>query len=196
MPAAVLSALISYMLVSSFTPGPGNILTLNTMTNYGWKKGCNLFYGICCGYYCVQIVCALAIYCLSRWLTPALEVLRYVGAAYLIWLTIHIIRSRPVEETESSRPSFWTGFVLQFVNVKIYFYGMTALNGYIVPYYSAFFSLLLAELVIATVGSLASLTWALLGVKIRGIYARYFRLINWIMGIFLLYCAFMMAVGN
>lgn len=35
MSAIVLGALISYMLVSSFTPGPGNILTLNTMTNFG-----------------------------------------------------------------------------------------------------------------------------------------------------------------
>ena len=31
----VISALATYMLVSSFTLGPGNILTLTSMTNYG-----------------------------------------------------------------------------------------------------------------------------------------------------------------
>lgn len=41
----VISALATYMLVSSFTPGPGNILTLTSMTNYGWKKENRLFSG-------------------------------------------------------------------------------------------------------------------------------------------------------
>lgn len=194
MSAAVLGALISYMLINSFTPGPGNILTLNTMNRYGWKRGRRLFFGICCGYYCVQILCAAAVYGLSRWLTPALSVLRYIGGAYLIWLAIHIICSRPADDGEDTQPSFWTGFCLQFVNVKIYFYGMTALSGFIVPFYSGFLPLLTAELVIATVGSIASLTWAFFGVRIRNIYTRYYRVVNWILGIFLLYCAYMMVM--
>lgn len=194
MSAAVLGALISYMLVSSFTPGPGNILTLNTMTHYGWKKGRILFAGICCGYYCVQILCAFTIYCLSRWMMPVLSVLRYIGAVYLIWLAVHFIRSRPDYDDESRKPSFWTGFLLQFVNVKIWFYGMTALSSYIVPYYSGLLPLLIAELIIATVGSFASLTWALLGVSIKNIYSAHYRVVNWILGGFLFYCAAMMVV--
>ena len=39
MPTATLTLMLGYMFVSSFTPGPGNILALNTMMNYGWKKG-------------------------------------------------------------------------------------------------------------------------------------------------------------
>lgn len=194
MSAAVRWALISYMLVSSFTPGPGNILTLNTMTRYGWRKGRRLFTGICVGYYVVQILCAFAIYGLSRFLMPALSVLRYIGAAYLIWLTVHIIRSRPEYDDKAKKPSFWTGFLLQFVNVKIWFYGMTALSSYIVPYYSGLLPLLAAELVIATLGSLASLTWALLGVKIRNFYTAHYHAVNWILGAFLIYCALMMVV--
>ncbi|MGI6117726.1 MAG: LysE family transporter [Bilifractor sp.] len=196
MSAAVLGALISYMLVSSFSPGPGNILTLNTMTRYGWKKGRRLFFGICCGYYCVQILCAFTIYCLSRWMMPALSVLRYIGAIYLIWLSVHIIRSSPDNRDEARKPSFWTGFLLQFVNVKIWFYGMTALSSYIVPWYIGLLPLLIAELVIASVGSAASLTWALLGVKIRNIYSSHYRTVNRILGAFLIYCALTMIVSK
>ena len=194
MSAAVLGALISYMLVSSFTPGPGNILTLNTMTRYGWKNGRRLFVGICCGYYCVQILCAFTIYCLSRWMMPVLSVLRYIGAVYLIWLAVHIIRSIPDYDDEGRTPSFWTGFLLQFVNVKIWFYGMTVLSSYIVPYYRGLLPLLITELIIATVGSAASLTWALLGVSIKNIYSAHFHTVNWILGAFLIYCAVMMVV--
>lgn len=42
----VLTNFIVYAIVNAFTPGPGNILALNTVTNYGWKKGKPLFFGI------------------------------------------------------------------------------------------------------------------------------------------------------
>lgn len=151
-----------------------------------------MFFGICCGYFCVQILSAFTIYGLSRWMMPALSALRYIGVAYLIWLAVHIIRSSADYSDEAGDPSFWTGFLLQFVNVKIWFYGMTALSSYIVPYYSGLLPLLIAELIIASLGSAASLTWAVLGVKIRNIYATHYQVINWILGGFLVYCAFMM----
>ena len=45
MPMAVLSNFLIYCVVNAFTPGPGNILALNTVTNYGYKKGKPLFFG-------------------------------------------------------------------------------------------------------------------------------------------------------
>ena len=33
---------------------------------------------------------------------------------------------------------FWKGFALQFVNVKIYLFGITALTGFITDYSRAF----------------------------------------------------------
>lgn len=55
----VISALATYMLVSSFTPGPGNILTLTSMTNYGWKKGKQVVFGICAGYFAFSLFARL-----------------------------------------------------------------------------------------------------------------------------------------
>ena len=195
MPSSAVIALVSYMLINSFTPGPGNILTLTTMTNYGWKKGSKLFRGIICGYYVVQAICAVAIYALSVYLEPALNVIKYIGAAYLIWLAVHIARSKPDDTGKAKEPKFLTGFLLQFVNVKIYFYGMTCLAGFVQPYYSSFLALFLMEMIIATVGSIASLTWAGLGISIQKIYKKYYRIINIILALFLIYCAVMMVIG-
>ena len=44
MPMAVLSNFLIYCVINAFTPGPGNILALNTVTNYGYKKGKPLFF--------------------------------------------------------------------------------------------------------------------------------------------------------
>ena len=54
--------------------------------------------------------------------------------------------------------------MLQFVNVKIYMFGVTALTGYVVGYMSSFPVLLFFELVIATIGTIATCTWTGLGI--------------------------------
>ena len=43
MPGYVIGNFFVYSVINAFTPGPGNILALNTVTNYGWKKGNPLF---------------------------------------------------------------------------------------------------------------------------------------------------------
>ena len=59
MPGYVTGNFLIYSMINAFTPGPGNILALNTVTNYGWKKGTPLFLGIFSGYYVVQMICAV-----------------------------------------------------------------------------------------------------------------------------------------
>ena len=53
----VLANFFVYAGVNAFTPGPGNILALNTVTNYGWGKGKPLFFGIFAGHRGVQNPC-------------------------------------------------------------------------------------------------------------------------------------------
>ena len=113
-----------YAIVNAFTPGPGNILALNTVTNYGWKKGKPLFFGIFTGYYVVQIICAVFVYGVGAFLPDALQVMKYIGAAYIFWLAIHIAISKPEVSEEQGSASFMKGFLLQFVNIKIYMFGM------------------------------------------------------------------------
>lgn len=162
MPSNVLGTLICYILVSSFTPGPGNILSMNTMIQYNWQKGKSLIAGICCGYACVQFLCTIMLYELNSYLEPAMAVLKYIGTGYMLWLGIHIMREIPVQSGGEGKASFSTGFFLQLVNVKIYFYITTLLTVYLIPYLGSLSSLIAAGASIVCIGSLASLTWAFL----------------------------------
>ena len=188
MPVAVLGNFIIYCIINAFTPGPGNILALNTVTNYGYRKGKPLFFGIFAGYYAVQISCAIFVYGVSTLLPDVMSVMKYVGAAYILWLAIHIALSSPSSENAERSASFWKGFMLQFVNVKIYMFGVTALTGYVVDYMSTFLALLFFELVIATIGTIATATWIGMGVLIQKFYLRHFRVINIILALTLLEC--------
>lgn len=115
-------------------------------------------------------------------------VMKYIGAVYILWLAIHIAVSSPSAEDTERSASFWKGFMLQFVNVKIYMFGVTALTGYIVAYQSTFHVLLFFELVIATMGTIATSTWIGMGVLIQKFYVRHFRVINIVLALTLLEC--------
>ena len=190
MPTYVLGNFLIYCVINAFTPGPGNILALNTVTNYGWKKGKPLFFGIFAGYYAVQIICALFVYGVSAFLPGVMGVLKYVGAAYILYLAIHIAVSRPAAEQADKSASFVKGFLLQFVNVKIYMFGITALTGFIVGYYPALAALLLFEILIATIGTAATCTWIAGGLLIQRFYLRYYRVINILLALTLLECVY------
>jgi len=185
-------AFLLYAVVNAFTPGPGNILALNTVTNYGWEKGKKLFLGIFAGYYVVQILCALFVFGLNLLLSPVMSVMKYIGVVYILYLSIHIALSKPLGADNQKSASFLKGFMLQFVNVKIYMFGITALTGYVVPYNSSFAILMLAELVIATIGSIATLTWIFCGSLFEQAYQKYFRAINIFLALILIECAWSM----
>ena len=67
-----------YVIINAFTPGPGNILALNTVTNFGWKKGKKLFFGIFSGYYAVQIICAVFVFGIGNFLPHIFCGLQYI----------------------------------------------------------------------------------------------------------------------
>jgi len=185
-------AFLLYALVNAFTPGPGNILALNTVTNYGWIYGKKLFFGIFAGYYVVQIICAIFVFGMNVLLNPVISVMKYIGAVYILYLAFHIALSKPQEVYNQKQASFFKGFLLQFLNVKIYMFGITALTGYVVPYDSSFAILLFSELVIATIGSIATLTWISCGSLFQQAYQKHFRVINIFLALILIECAWSM----
>ena len=192
MPGYVLGNFFIYSVINAFTPGPGNILALNTVTNYGYKKGRPLYWGIFAGYYVVQVICAVFVFGVSTFLPDLLGIMKYIGAAYILWLAVRIALSKPTTGTVEKSASFLKGFLLQFVNVKIYLFGITALTGYVTEYSAALWVLLLFEMIIATIGTIATLTWIGMGVLIQRVYQKYYRLINIILALTLSECVYSM----
>ena len=190
MPIYVLGNFLIYCVINAFTPGPGNILALNTVTTYGWKKGKPLFFGIFTGYYVVQFICAFFVYGISAFLPGVMNVLKYVGAAYILYLALHIAISHPAGDHSEKSASFMKGFLFQFVNVKIYMFGITALTGFVVGYNSTLITLLFFEIVIATIGTIATGTWIVGGLLIQKFYLKYYRVINIVLALSLLECVF------
>ena len=121
-----------------------------------------------------------------------MQVTKYIGAAYILWLAVHIAVSKPTAGEVQGSASFMKGFLLQFVNIKIYMFGITALTGFVAPYYKALWVLIGFELLIATIGTIATTTWIGAGLLIQKIYEKHYRIINILLALTLLECVWSM----
>ncbi|HGM3507840.1 TPA: LysE family transporter [Clostridioides difficile] len=185
----VLLSFLPYAFVTGFTPGPNNILALNTISNNGWKKGRSVIIGICTGFVCVMSICAFGCFGLSKFIPLLTSIMKYIGAVYIIWLAIHVARSKPSSNNDTKTESFWTGFILQFVNVKIIIYGITVYTGYVMPISQSFTCLLASVICSCIVGISGTMTWALVGGILQRYINKYYKVINIIMALVLVWSA-------
>jgi cysteine/O-acetylserine efflux protein len=190
---SIIASYLPYTLVTAFTPGPNNIVSLHAVSQKGWKDGKNILLGIFAGFLCVMAICALFCYELGKYVPAAAGVLKYIGAAYIVWLAIHVARSKP-EEDANRQVSFWNGFFLQFVNVKIILYAITVYTGYVLPYGASLPLLLLHAACLTAIGAAGMITWAATGGAFQKYLRKHYRPFNIAMALVLIYCAVMLAL--
>jgi cysteine/O-acetylserine efflux protein len=91
--------------------------------------------GMTCGFLVIMLLCAVFTITLTHVLPAVTGWLNIPGALYIVWLALKIVRSDPATAQGTSMLlSFWTSFALQFANVKIILYGITALSAFVLPY--------------------------------------------------------------
>lgn len=190
MPASVLSAFFVFTFITAITPGPNNILALTTGSRAGFRGSIPVLAGICGGFLCVMAICGVLSFSFSVLSALFLQVMRYVGSAYLLWLAWKT--AMPKAESNSggrTGAGFLTGFVLQFVNVKIMVYCMTAYSAFILPYHDSVAALLAGMVFLTMMGSLGTIVWAVAGARLQGLFRRHARVTNWLLGAMLAGCA-------
>lgn len=129
MTPTLLSAFWTYTLITAMTPGPNNILALSSATTHGFHQSTRVLAGMSLGFLIVMLLCAGISFSLAVIDPAAVHLLSWAGAAYIVWLAWKIATSPTKEDGLQTKPiSFWASFALQFVNVKIILYGVTALS--------------------------------------------------------------------
>ena len=192
---SVLLSYLTYASVCAFTPGPNNIISLYAVSKNGWKKGLNTLWGITLGFLCVMLICALFCYELAKFVPTVAGIMKYVGAAYILWLAIHVALSKH-DDTERQPVSFWKGFLLEFVNVKIILYAITVYTGYVIPADQSILSMILHAVSLTIIGAAGFFTWAAVGAVLQKFLKKYYRPFNIAMGLLLLYCALSLAFSK
>ncbi|GFP76499.1 LysE family transporter [Clostridium fungisolvens] len=186
-----LAAFLSFTLLTAFTPGPNNILAMSNTSKHGLKKSIGLIKGIFTGFLSVMVLCSIFSLILINIIPRIKPVMTYIGVAYILWLAWHVVKSKSQSQEESTEKadSFITGFILQFVNVKIILYGITAISTFILPFYSSFFSIGAFTLLITVFGCSGVLSWAIFGAVFQRFFEKYSVAVNIIMALLLVYSA-------
>ena len=185
----ILLSFAPYAFVTAYTPGPNNILALNTTSNYGWSNGRKLILGIGTGFICVMLVCAVGCFWIAKYIGGIVSVMKYVGAAYILWLAFHVEKSRPDEGEQKEAGGFVKGMVLQFVNVKIILAAITTYTGYVIPVDDSLEALLASAVFLTLAGVSGTLVWAAAGSLLQRFLKKYYRPFNICMALLLVECA-------
>ncbi len=205
---------ISYVLISTFTPGPNNIMAMTIAAKFGYKRALRFCFGVWIGFSAVLALCAL--FCkLLQDSIPAIEPYMAVfGALYILFLAYSTLRDKPhssdsarngqaqreneaqggSRKTRLKTDSVLSGALLQLVNVKCILYGITVMSTYVLPYYSDIAAIALFVLLLAPLSFISTNCWALFGSVFQRVFTRRKKLVNVIMALLLVYCAVMILV--
>ena len=129
---------------------------------------------------------------LETWVPAITTVLRFLGAFYVLYLAWKTVVSRAdFEKQTRAEGLFPKGFLLQFINPKVYFYGITAISGFILPYFSTAAELLAFSVILAAIALVGNILWSLFGVLFQKLFSKHEKPLRIIMGMLLVYCAYM-----
>jgi len=189
---------ITYVFVTTFTPGPNNILSMSNGLRYGYRRTLKFLAGITTGFLVVMLISGLLNVVLVSLVPQVRFWLNLFGAAYMVYLAVHIVFSRPSsEETEhNDLNTFGAGFILQFVNLKGILYGVTVFALFITPVYQNPVIVSLFAPLLACIGFVAVSSWALGGNLFRSFLRKYERWFNLAMGALLIYTAIASLLGS
>jgi cysteine/O-acetylserine efflux protein len=187
-----LFSVISYILISTFTPGPSNISSASMAILHGYRNTLKFQLGLAFGVFLLMFLSGLfSTALLHRF--PALEpILRYVGAAYILYLAFGILKaSYSFAEKEINSLGFTHGFLLQILNPKLFVYAFTLFTAFLSAVSRAPLSLAVLATLLAIVSFCATSVWALFGngIKMSFRNPRLQLVINIVLSILLVYSA-------
>src|SRR5262245_35169175 len=121
MPSELLWALLVFVVVTLFTPGPNNAMLMASGLNFGFRRGLPHLWGVALGFAVMVLAVGLGLGALFAAYPAAYTVLKYVGAAYLLYLAWQIASASPHEEggDPRGRPiTFLEAAAFQWLNPK------------------------------------------------------------------------------
>jgi threonine/homoserine/homoserine lactone efflux protein len=168
----VFAGLATFALTTSITPGPNNLLLLNTGARYGFRRGLPVLLGIQGGFLALVMSAHRGLGLLLEWLPGLQGYLAWACGAYMAWLAWRIFRApaggnAPSVDGQRRAPRWFEGALLQLANPKAW--GMAVAGASIATSTGGSSPAVAVILVVAfaIVGIPCSVTWLVGGAALR-----------------------------
>ena len=189
MPYSLLPTLLLQMLVVGYTPGPANIYSLTMSLRHGGKQSLVMWLGLLTGFSIAVTLLAVLTHFIGMAFGQYVGVLKYVGAAYLVYLASRILRSNGRGNDSHGDCSFMSGMLVQLTNAKMLLFDLTVFSTFVLPYSNNFLHLMEVSAWLLIAGPGGNLVWLLAGSYLRRFFTKYGRQVDVFSAIALVLCA-------
>ena len=165
---ALLGPLLLFILVCSITPGPNNAMLASSGLTFGMQRTVPHLLGVSLGFALMVLLVGLGLGAVFVHEPMVYRILKYLGAAYLLYLAWKIANSGSAQEGQArSRPlTFLQAAMFQWVNPKAWVIAVGIVATY-TPQQGFFGNLLIATLACAVVNLPCVGLWVLFGSTLR-----------------------------
>lgn len=185
--------MLVYMIVSAVTPGPNNLTCLYLGGSLGVRGSRKFIIASVLSVLVKALLCGLLNVALADVLPAAVDVVKWLGAAYMLWLAWKMARSGWEEDSDSSgvrrSAEYRDGIILQLLNGKSWIGALSIFAVYVIPVTTSLRAVVLASLAYALAIAAASLLWTACGTAIRGFIAKHRKAFGILMALSLVWCA-------
>ena len=155
-----MAAFFVFALVAAVTPGPSNVMVLAAGARAGLLGGLPCLAGVVAGMALLIGAAALGLGGVITALPGAMVLLRWGGAALLLWLAWKIGFAPPLATgARDEAVGFWRAFAFQWVNPKSWIVGASAAATYGVDASSGMLGSLLMGALFAAAAAPSGLLW-------------------------------------
>jgi threonine/homoserine/homoserine lactone efflux protein len=187
---SLLIAFVIFATVMFITPGPNNVMLLSSGLTYGFRRTLPHVAGITIGFAFMIGTVGLGLGTIFISYPVLQTILKYAGAAYLIYLAAAIAMSGPVkpgQDNQRGPMTFWGAAMFQWINVK----GWVMVIGTITAYagIASFpWNITIQVMLSLLLGVVSCSAWALFGSALRPLLTseRAVRAFNIVMAVLLL----------
>lgn len=176
------TALILFILATSITPGPNNLMIMASGVNHGFRNSLPHLIGIDLGFPVMLIGVGLGISQLFILIPELLNGLKVVGVLYLTYLAYKIATTSVTPKTQKTTEpfSFWQAALFQWVNPKAWIMAVSAVITFTVADQSYFLQVLTIALTFVLFGAPCTVIWLGFGTSLKKLLTKpvYLRVFN------------------
>lgn len=186
----MMNAMVIYILIGTFTPGPNNIMSSSTSSKIGVIKTLPFMFGVLVATFLVFSITGI----FNIFLFGNVEIIKkyvgIIGAIYMSYLAFLIISSDNI--SESGKPVsgrlFFKGILLTFINPKAIIFGLTVTGIFLSGGFPED-GILALSLFLAVLCFISVLLWGSIGHLFMKFLSKYFKIFNIVMATLILYSA-------
>lgn len=165
----LVGALVVFAIATLFTPGPNNVMLMTSGVNFGFRRTWPHTLGVSLGFAFMVLVVGLGLGAVFAAYPVLYTIVKYAGAAYLLYLAWLIGRSHEVDSKggEKGRPlTFLEASAFQWVNPKAWVMAIGAVSTYAAI--SAFpLNMITIAGLFGVLGTISAIVWVLFGTALK-----------------------------